>query len=117
MAQLAEATAGCEVADADRVVEMAVHEGGSQVVRVDPSDEGPIIALRSEVDADAEPSGHLRAYERGLIVSALEAAGGNQRRAAAMLGLLPTTFHEKLKRYGLRPRAGEGDALTSYDEA
>ena len=75
----------------------------------------------SSAVAEAEPHADLRsrvrAYERGLIVSALEAAGGNQRRAAAMLGLLPTTFHEKLKRYGLRPRAGEGDALSSYDEA
>ena len=46
----------------------------------------------------------LDEYERALIVSALEAAGGNQRRAAARLGVLPTTLHEKLKRLGLRPR-------------
>jgi DNA-binding NtrC family response regulator len=46
----------------------------------------------------------VRDYERGLLLAALEAAGGNQRRAAAMLGLLPTTFHEKLKRHGIRPR-------------
>lgn len=44
----------------------------------------------------------LDAYERALIVSALEATGGNQRRAAARLGVLPTTLHEKLKRLGLR---------------
>ncbi len=44
----------------------------------------------------------VRAYERSLLVAALPAAGGHQRRAAAMLGLLPTTFHEKLKRHGLR---------------
>jgi DNA-binding NtrC family response regulator len=48
------------------------------------------------------------AYERGLILNALQASGGNQRRAAAMLGLLPTTFHEKLKRHGIRPRAAVG---------
>ena len=47
----------------------------------------------------------VRAYERGLILAALESTGGNQRRAAARLGLLATTFHEKLKRYGIRPRA------------
>ena len=46
----------------------------------------------------------LDEYERGLIVSALEATGGNQRRAAGLLGVLPTTLHEKLKRLGLRPR-------------
>jgi DNA-binding NtrC family response regulator len=46
----------------------------------------------------------LDEYERGLIVSALQATGGNQRRAADRLGVLPTTLHEKLKRLGLRPR-------------
>lgn len=46
----------------------------------------------------------LDEYERGLIVSALEETGGNQRRAAGLLGVLPTTLHEKLKRLGLRPR-------------
>ena len=40
-------------------------------------------------------------YERHLIVEALVATGGNQRRAAAALGVLPTTLHEKLKRLGL----------------
>jgi DNA-binding NtrC family response regulator len=40
-------------------------------------------------------------YERGLILSALEKTGGNQRRAAAELGVLPTTLHEKLKRLGI----------------
>ena len=83
-------------------------------MREDTSDRSGSSAV-----AEAEPAdlrSRVRAYERGLIVSALEAAGGNQRRAAAMLGLLPTTFHEKLKRYGLRPRSGDGDALSSYDE-
>ena len=47
------------------------------------------------------------AYERQLIQSALATAAGNQRRAAAALGLLPTTLHEKMKRLGLlrRPAA------------
>jgi len=44
------------------------------------------------------------AYERQLIQSALTAAAGNQRRAAAALGLLPTTLHEKMKRLGLLRR-------------
>jgi DNA-binding NtrC family response regulator len=45
----------------------------------------------------------LEAYERELIQSALIATAGNQRRAAARLGLLPTTLHEKIKRLGLYP--------------
>ncbi len=43
-------------------------------------------------------------YERQLIESALDATSGNQRRAAARLGLLPTTLHEKMKRLGLLPK-------------
>ena len=51
-------------------------------------------SLKSMVDA----------YERQLIQSALSVAAGNQRRAAAALGLLPTTLHEKMKRLGLLRR-------------
>ena len=44
-------------------------------------------------------------YERDLILAALQASRGHQRRAAAVLGVLPTTLHEKMKRLGLlRPR-------------
>ena len=43
----------------------------------------------------------LDTYERQLIQSALSAASGNQRRAATLLGLLPTTLHEKMKRLGI----------------
>jgi DNA-binding NtrC family response regulator len=43
----------------------------------------------------------LETYERQLILTALTATAGNQRRAAASLGLLPTTLHEKMKRLGL----------------
>jgi DNA-binding NtrC family response regulator len=46
----------------------------------------------------------LEDYERSLILEALESTKGNQRQAAFALGVLPTTFHEKLKRLGLRPR-------------
>ena len=44
----------------------------------------------------------VRDYERNLIVNALAAAGGHQRRAAAVLGIRPTTLNEKMKRLGLR---------------
>jgi DNA-binding NtrC family response regulator len=47
----------------------------------------------------------VAAFERRLIESALSAEGGNQRRAAAALGLLPTTLHEKMKRLGLLRRS------------
>lgn len=46
-------------------------------------------------------------YERRLIEMALTESAGNQRRAAAALGLLPTTLHEKMKRLGLLRRPME----------
>jgi DNA-binding NtrC family response regulator len=56
----------------------------------------------------------LDSYERQLIETALLATNGNQRRAAANLGLLPTTLHEKMKRLGLiRPRNGDSHAPQS----
>jgi transcriptional regulator with GAF, ATPase, and Fis domain len=44
----------------------------------------------------------MEAYERRLIIDALVRAHGNQRRAAAELGCLPTTLNEKMRRLGLR---------------
>ncbi len=41
-------------------------------------------------------------YERRLILAALGRSRGNQRRAAAELGCLPTTLNEKMRRLGLR---------------
>ncbi len=43
-------------------------------------------------------------FERYLIREALAASAGVQRRAAARLGILPTTLHEKMKRLGLFER-------------
>ena len=67
-------------------------------------------------DEPADLRSRVRAYERGLILAALESTGGNQRQAAARLGLLATTFHEKLKRYGIRPKpSAEGDESDEPD--
>ena len=52
----------------------------------------------------------LREYERQLIARALMASDGCQRRAAAALGVLPTTLNMKLKRLGLR-RVDRGGVL------
>ena len=53
-------------------------------------------------DEQIDLKSRLLAYERGLISAALAESGGNQRRAARQLGILPTTLHEKMKRLGLR---------------
>lgn len=67
----------------------------------------------AKVEATAETQQGLKvlleAYERQLIQSALTAAAGNQRRAAASLGVLPTTLHEKMKRLGLLRRLAESN--------
>jgi DNA-binding NtrC family response regulator len=67
----------------------------------------PVTANRP---ADLEDRKDLKTlldnYERSLIREALETTKGNQRQAAFALGVLPTTFHEKLKRLGLRPIGG-----------
>jgi DNA-binding NtrC family response regulator len=55
----------------------------------------------------------IEAYERQLIESALQATSGNQRRAAAQLGVLPTTLHEKMKRLGLLRRSEEPQAMSA----
>jgi two-component system response regulator HydG len=58
----------------------------------------------------------LETYERQLIEQALAITEGNQRRAAAHLGVLPTTLHEKMKRLGLIKRTAEREAtrLTAH---
>jgi len=41
-------------------------------------------------------------YERQLILSALGATRGHQRRAARCLGVSPSSLHEKMKRLGIK---------------
>jgi DNA-binding protein Fis len=58
------------------------------------------------VSADQCPARDLKTkleeYERELVFSALKACGMNQLLAAKLLGVLPTTLSEKMKRLGLR---------------
>jgi hypothetical protein len=56
----------------------------------------------------------LDAYERSVILAALGRAGGRQRSAAALLGILPSTLNEKMKRLGIRSqRAHAATAVPS----
>ena len=43
-------------------------------------------------------------FERRLIETTLESAGGVQKRAAELLRIKPTTLNEMIKRYEIRPR-------------
>jgi len=58
-------------------------------------------------------------FEKRLIESTLEASGGVQRRAAELLHIKPTTLHEMIKRYDIRPRrkrqAGPADPTPDSD--
>lgn len=49
----------------------------------------------------------VEAYERGLIVTALEASGGNRRETALRLNLSRATLHDKLHRYGIVTKGEE----------
>ncbi|MFN8062009.1 MAG: sigma-54 dependent transcriptional regulator [Vicinamibacterales bacterium] len=56
-------------------------------------------------------------FERRLIESTLEAAGGVQKRAAELLHIKPTTLNEMIKRYDIRPRRRKGTTPTPGGEA
>lgn len=46
-------------------------------------------------------SEQVREFEVKLIRAALLKTGGNQRRAASLLGVKNTTLHNKIKTYGI----------------
>ena len=65
-------------------------------------------------DAHADPGGpqlslkqKLEAYEKGLLIAALEQAHGNRTEAARALGIGRATLHDKIDKYGLDPDAGD----------
>jgi DNA-binding NtrC family response regulator len=57
-------------------------------------------------------------FEKRLIESTLESAGGVQKRAAELLRIKPTTLNEMIKRYDIRPRRKRenGDREAAADE-
>ena len=65
------------------------------------------IDLLGESDEILESSGSfvlsemVRDFEIKLIRTALVKTGGNQRRAAFLLGVKTTTLHNKIKMYGI----------------
>jgi hypothetical protein len=52
-------------------------------------------------------------FEKRLIESTLEAAGGVQKKAAELLHIKPTTLNEMIKRHDIRPRRKRGGALAA----
>jgi transcriptional regulator with GAF, ATPase, and Fis domain len=55
-------------------------------------------------------------FEIDLIERALKQAGGNQAKAARLLGLNQTTLHGKIKHYGIHPVDMKYEAEHEIDE-
>jgi DNA-binding NtrC family response regulator len=56
-------------------------------------------------------------FEKRLIESTLDAAGGVQKRAAELLHIKPTTLNEMIKRHDIRPRRKRGTGLPQQPAA
>lgn len=67
--------------------------------RNDPADAPPAQEPPALPQSGLSLKQRVEAYERGLIVAALQAAGGNRQRAAQLLKLSRATLHDKLHRY------------------
>jgi two-component system response regulator HydG len=72
-----------------------------------PGGAGPGVPGREAGTARLGLKQRVEAYERGLVVDALEAARGNRSEAARALGVSRVTLHDKLRKYGI---AGADDA-------
>ena len=83
-------------------------------VRKSPSFQSPHVVMPVEGVSLKEVT---VAYERQWIESALEAAGGVQKRAAELLRIKPTTLNEMIKRYDIRPRRKKAVAAGPDPEA
>lgn len=61
----------------------------------------------------------VRKFETNLIRTALIRTGGNQSRAARLLGVKHTTLNAKIKRYGLAPavQSSESEGLRGEEKA
>jgi transcriptional regulator with GAF, ATPase, and Fis domain len=55
----------------------------------------------------------MEQIQRQVIESALEAAGGVQKRAAELLRIKPTTLNEMIKRHEIRPRRKRGAGVAN----
>ncbi len=67
------------------------------------------IVPHREVDLAVE----VQRFEESLIRSALTRSGGQQRKAAKLLGVKPNTLHAKMKRYGMLEGNGLGQLVDS----
>jgi len=71
-----------------------------------------IAAGRASAGRGCDYRSAVAQFERSLIMAALAECGGQQTRAAARLGLLPSTLSEMMRRLGLRNGARAGISVT-----
>ena len=81
-------------------------------VRKTPSFQLPEVSVPPEGISFKEV---ITDFEKRLIESTLEAAGGVQKRAAELLHIKPTTLNEMIKRYDIRPRRRKGPSDADRD--
>jgi DNA-binding NtrC family response regulator len=76
------------------LLSLAIHV----VAEVEALEQVRMIDLHEGIDLQGE----IRQYEKTIIRRTLQLTGGNQKKAATLLGILPTTLNEKIKRYRIR---------------
>jgi DNA-binding NtrC family response regulator len=97
------------VRELENAIERAVVLSTDSVIDVDllppglrsPGAASPLQAAAPLPDAGVAFWDAVSSYERQLIVRALQAAGGVQKRAAELLQVKPTTLHEMMKRLSI----------------
>ena len=85
-----------------------------RVTRSDVPAEVRLAALRGS-HRISEPKSFREAIEtseKNLLAKALDAAGGNQSKAAATLDMKLSTFRDKLTKYGIQMRSGKRNSAT-----
>jgi two-component system response regulator PilR (NtrC family) len=109
------------VRELENVIERAVVlSGGQRIgtelipdhVRKAPAFQLPEVSVPPEGISFKEV---ITDFEKRLIESTLEAAGGVQKRAAELLHIKPTTLNEMIKRYDIRPRRRKSGPETDRD--
>ncbi len=80
-------------------LDLGVLDGGEAALGELACGEGPQLSLKLK----------LEAFERGLLISALEAAHGKRSEAAKALQIGRATLHDKLRKYGLEHVGLAGD--------
>jgi transcriptional regulator with GAF, ATPase, and Fis domain len=91
----AAADPGCKI---DRLKNSMLHLLTELEVEIETRNGSAELDLRRGIDLQRE----IERYEISLIRRALKLTGGNQAKAALLLGVKHTTLNSKVKRYGLQ---------------